>query len=627
MVIVRLFRVTAVICVLLSFATAIHAQYPQLTQEAVHYADSIGNIAKHHRDSAWAVALPIVIKEAKEGRPYVPWASRPYDLRQAKIPAFPGAEGGGMYTFGGRGGKVLTVTNLNDSGPGSFRWACEQGGARIVVFNVSGIIHLKSSINVRAPYITIAGQTAPGEGICIAGESFCIDTHDVIVRHMRFRRGNTSVMSRDDAFGGNPIGNIMIDHCSCEWGLDENISFYRHMFSLGKDKERIKTPTVNVTIQNTISAKALDNWNHSFGSTIGGENTTFMRNLWASNTGRNPSIGWGGVFNFINNIVFNWEHRTADGGDYATMGNFINNYYKPGPVTPKDKPIAYRIVAPESRSAQMLPFRQFGRIYATGNIMEGFPEVTADNWKGGIQLIDKDGTPGTDEEMELMKMREPFEMPPLTIIPSDQVFSHVLANVGATLPCRDIVDQRICEEVRTGIAYYVPDYEKNFAKAQKKSKKKNSKKKYRVVDGSPVNTALSSIAGDCQSPKAPTPYGDVWGLAPQSQNEQGYFRYRRLPQDSYKLGIITHPQQMGGYPVYKAWQPYLDTDLDGMPDQWERRYGLNPNDPTDANGDINGDGYTNIEKYINGIDPATKTDWRNLDNNHDTLTKPLNNQH
>ena len=119
------------------------AQYPKVTKEATHYADSIGSISKAHRDSAWAAAFPILVEEAKAGRPYVPWASRPYDLRQAKIPAFPGAEGGGMYTFGGRGGKVLTVSNLNDDGPGSFRWACEQGGARIVVFNVSGIIWLK----------------------------------------------------------------------------------------------------------------------------------------------------------------------------------------------------------------------------------------------------------------------------------------------------------------------------------------------------------------------------------------------------------------------------------------------------------------------------------------------------
>ena len=383
--------------VALTITLTASAQYPDLTDEAKQLISQQKKQWKAHADSAWEVAFPIVVEEAKAGRPYVPWAGMPYDLKQAKIPAFPGAEGGGMYTFGGRGGKVLTVTNLNDDGPGSFRWACEQGGARIVVFNVSGIIWLKSPIDVMAPYITIAGQTAPGEGVCIAGESFQVDTHDVIVRHMRFRRGKTSVWSRDDSFGGNPVGNIMIDHCSCEWGLDENISFYRHMLDMNatphsdqrseKDgKDRQKLPTVNVTIQNTISAKALDNWNHSFGSTIGGENTTFVHNLWASNTGRNPSIGWGGVFNFMNNVVFNWQHRTADGGDFTMMCNFINNYYKPGPVTPKSKPIAYRIVNPEGRSGKMLPWRQFGRVYAAGNIVEGNDAVTCDNWAGGIQL-------------------------------------------------------------------------------------------------------------------------------------------------------------------------------------------------------------------------------------------------
>ncbi len=124
----------------------------------------------------------------------------------------------------------------------------------------------------------------------------------------------------------------MIDHCSCQWGLDENLSIYRHTWPLRGEK-REKLPTVNVTVQDCISAKALDTWNHAFGSTLGGENTTFVRNLWASNTGRNPSIGWNGVFNFVNNVMYNWRHRTADGGDYRAMYNMVNNYYKPGPAT------------------------------------------------------------------------------------------------------------------------------------------------------------------------------------------------------------------------------------------------------------------------------------------------------
>ncbi len=559
--------------------SALFAQYPQITKEAKAKIDSLSKVWTEHSDSAWEVAFPIVKKEAMEGRPYVPWASRPYDLRQAKIPAFPGAEGGGMYTFGGRGGKVLTVTNLNDDGPGSFRWACEQGGARIIVFNVSGNIVLKTPIIVRAPYITIAGQTAPGEGVQISGESFQVDTHDVIIRHMRFRRGNTHVWYREDSFGGNPVGNIMIDHVSAEWGLDENISFYRHMFDLHDGKAKRKVPTVNVTIQNTISAKALDTWNHAFGSTIGGENASFMRNLWADNTGRNPSIGWGGVFNFVNNIIYNYVHRTADGGEFSTMSNFINNYYKPGPCTPKTA-LAYRIVKSESRSNKLFDYPQYGRIYATGNIVEGYPEVTKDNWNGGIQIADKDLPNGVPADVTaLMRSNEPFEMPHMTIIPSEQTFDKVLENVGATMPVRDIVDQRIVEEVKTGKAYYV-----------NKLPKKN-------------------------------PYGDMWGLADASKNEEGFFKYRRLGKNSYKDGIITDIEQMGGFPKYKKVKPYKDSDGDGMPDEWEIANGLNPNDPSDANKDCTGDGYTNIEKYINGISTKVKTDWTDLKNNHDTLAE------
>ncbi len=537
---------------MLILATMAGAQYPQLTPEAKAKADSLHAVWRAASDSAWAVAEPIVMDEARQGRPFIPWAARPYDLPQAKIPAFPGAEGGGMYTFGGRGGKVLTVTNLNDSGHGSFRWACEQGGARIIVFNVSGIIRLESPIYLRAPYVTIAGQTAPGDGVCITGESFQVDTHDVIVRHMRFRRGRTTVLSREDSFGGNPIGNIMIDHCSCEWGADENISFYRHMYPTTGEK-REKLPTVNVTIQNTISAKALDTWNHAFGSTLGGENCSFVRNLWASNTGRNPSVGWNGVFTFVNNVVFNWLHRTVDGGDHKAMFNMINNYYKPGPATPRDKNIAHRILRVERRKIAEGIYG-YGRVYADGNIVDGNGRVTADNWDGGIQI---DGTPDKDYHIGTIRSAEPFAMPFVTLMTAREAYAHVLDNVGATLPKRDIVDHRIVDEVRTGRPYYVENVPE-------------------------------------------TAHGDMWGLAPESQNAEGRFKHRRMAKDSYRLGIITDPAQMGGLPEYEG-QPYVDSDLDGMPDAWEKVHGLNPNDPSDANGDMTGDGYTNIEKYINGL--------------------------
>lgn len=448
------------VAAMMAIPSAMMAQYPQLTPEAKEYYQKMITSAREHADSAWAVAKPIVEKEAREGRPYVPWASRPDDLVKATIPAFPGAEGGGMYTPGGRGGKVITVTNLNDSGPGSFREACETGGARIIVFNVAGVINLKTPLYVRAPYVTIAGQTAPGDGICIAGESFQVDTHDVIVRHMRFRRGDTRVHNREDSFGGNPVGNIMIDHCSAEWGLDENISFYRHMYDPSEGQYKtteLKLPTVNVTIQNTISAKALDTYNHAFGSTLGGENCMFTRNLWASNSGRNPSIGWNGVFNFVNNVVYNWVHRSSDGGDYTAKFNMINNYYKPGPATPKEGNIGHRILKPEAGRSK-LDHKVYGRVYAEGNIMEGYPEISADNWAGGIQI---ETDPNTGEFTDYMRAKTPFEMPYVRVTSAEDAYDFILKNVGATIPTRDIIDERIIEEVRTGVPYYDKKLAKN----------------------------------------------------------------------------------------------------------------------------------------------------------------------
>src|SRR6187402_2638199 len=302
-----------IIATLILSVSVSFAQYPDVSGEDQRLSDSLMRAARKHSDSAWNLAWPIIQEEAKKGKPFIDFANRPTDLPQSDIPAFPGAEGGGKYSFGGRGGKVIVVTNLNDGGPGSFRWACEQGGARIVVFNVAGVIRIKTPVMIRAPYITIQGQTAPGDGVCLAGESVWINTHDVIIRYMRFRRGETWVGRRDDAIGGNPIGNIIIDHVSATWGLDENMSMYRHMYNDSTGKIEDKFPTVNITIQNSIFSEALDTWNHAFGSTLGGENCAFVRNLWANNAGRNPSVGWNGVFNFVNNIVFNWVHRSTDG--------------------------------------------------------------------------------------------------------------------------------------------------------------------------------------------------------------------------------------------------------------------------------------------------------------------------
>lgn len=521
------------------FLGSAFAQYPEIPQDVQRRSDSLLRVARIHSDSAWNAAWYLIQEDAKKGKPFIEFAARPTDLPQSPIPAFPGAEGGGKYSFGGRGGKVLVVTNLNDDGPGSFRWACEQGGARIVVFNVAGIIRLKTPLIIRAPYITIAGQSAPGDGVCIAGETVWINTHDVVIRFMRFRRGETWVGRRDDAIGGNPIGNIMIDHVSASWGLDENMSMYRHMYndSTGKPAEE-KLGTVNITIQNSIFAEALDTWNHAFGSTLGGENCTFMRNLWANNAGRNPSIGWNGVFNFANNVIFNWVHRSVDGGDYRAQYNIINNYFQPGPATPKNSPIAHRILKPEAGRSKLKRL-VYGRAYVNGNVVEGFPEVTKDNWNGGVQVEDfKNAAQYTED----IRVNAPLPMPSFTILRATDARRFVLDNVGATLPKRDPVDLRIVKQVTTG--------------------------KIEAAEGVVLPTTQ--------------------------------FKHRRMPIDSYKIGIITDVAQVGGYPTYGG-QPHVDSDNDGIPDDWEKKNGLNPKDASDATKDSNKNGYSNIEEYLNSL--------------------------
>ncbi|HVU98307.1 MAG TPA: hypothetical protein VHE34_23950 [Puia sp.] len=534
----RIFSIVTLAAVL-SIAMPAVAQYPTIPDDVKAQSEALLKETYRRSDSAWQVAWPIVDNDAKHGKPYIPWAARPTDLPQSSLLAFPGAEGGGAHSFGGHGGKVLVVTSLEDSGPGTLRWAVEQGGARIVVFNVAGIIHLKSPIILRAPYITIEGQSAPGDGICIAGESFWVNTHDVIIRYMRFRRGETNVGRRDDALGGNPVGNIIVDHTSTSWGLDENFSMYRHMFDPGDGSKEEKLGTVNITIQNCISAESLDTWNHAFGTTMGGENCMLVRNLWADNTGRNPSIGWNGVFNFVNNVVFNWHHRSMDGGDYTSLFNIINNYFKPGPVTPRNENVGHRILKPETGRSKLKELH-FGRAYVNGNIMDGYPEITKDNWNGGVQIgEEKDAGVYKD----YMKVDKPFPMPPVTILPAEQAYRFVLANVGATLPHRDAVDARVVEQVRTGKITYKD-----------------------------VNT----------------------DTLPQ-------FHVRKLPKDSYKLGIITEVFEVGGYPNYQG-KPYKDSDNDGLPDEYETGHGLNPKDPTDsAKPAKDGSGYSNIEVWLNTI--------------------------
>ena len=375
------------------------------------------------------------------------WADEPAPWAKAAVPAFPGAEGAGAWTPGGRGGQVLVVSSLEDSGPGTLREALATRGPRIIVFGVAGIITLASPLEISEPFVTLAGQTAPGDGVCIRGESTAINTHDVVIRYLRFRRGN--LQRRDDALGGNPAGNVIIDHVSASWGLDENLSLYRHMSPLPGGGQR-KGPVENLTIQWSISSEALNLNNHAFGGTWGGKNSSFHHNLFACNTGRNPSIGMGGGFDYRNNVIFNWIHRTMDGGDGSSRVNVIANYYKPGPATEGE--LRYRICKAQARNSRD-QFPGFGKWFVEGNVVEGNAAVTADNWAGGVQYDaahrDRDEIIPAGTEAAV-RSREAFPAASVTTHSAQEAYELVLAHAGASLPRRDPVDERVLESVRTG---------------------------------------------------------------------------------------------------------------------------------------------------------------------------------
>ena len=527
------------------------------------------------RDAAWhqyelnviSNDAPAMAEWAKKGKPYIPGAALPSDLPQAGVPAFIGAEGGGKFSFGGRGGKVYVVTSLADSGPGSLREACEAAGPRIVVFNVAGIIHLEKPIYIEAPYITIDGHTAPGDGVCIADNGLVDNVHDVVIRYMRFRRGNPDVFNRHGVHYGDPVGNIVLDHISASWGCDQNMDTYRHLYTPTNGGPTLKLPSVNVTIQWCITYEALNIYNHAFGGDWGGRNSMFHHNLLACNTGRNPSIAMTYDFNFVNNVLFNWRHRSVDGGGSNSLYNIINNYYKPGPAT-LDSAVRYRILEPSQTYNKIEKINRWGKAYVAGNFVDGYPDVTKDNWNGGVQFTQQpdadadivkgaiDDTDALAKVIAQVRVDQPFPMPQVTMQSAPDAFESVMKNAGADLPDRDSVDARAITETRTG---HVWSEGKEFTPPHMKGLVKND----------------IGMAGN---------------------------------------GIITDISQVGGYPDYKG-EPIKDLGTDGIPLSWKKKYHLDVNDPDLAQKDLQGDGYTVMDKYLNNLNPTKKIDWNDPQSN------------
>ncbi|MBN2275768.1 MAG: pectate lyase [Bacteroidales bacterium] len=436
--------------------------------------------------------------------------------------AFPSAEGYGKHSKGGRGGVVYEVANLNDSGKGSLRAAVEAAEPRTVVFRVSGTIVLESPLSIRHPYITIAGQTAPGDGICIRRYPISIDADHVIIRYLRVRLGDESDGDYD-AVSGRFFRHIILDHISASWSVDECMSVY-HCDS--------------ITVQWCIISESMSKSNHikgshGFGGIWGSNYGTYHHNLFAHHSSRNPRMASGsGNTDYRNNVIYNWGYQSLYGGEKVQKGsdkynfsnfNIIANYYKPGPATKPGK-VMHRIANPSFRNET----DDFGKWYISENVVEGNEEISADNWNGGVQ---------TEISFEKIRLEKPWPSMPVNQQTAEEAYKIVLNNAGAILPERDAVDSRIIEEVRGGYATFEGE---------------SYKKEHQVADSTVV------------------------------------------------CGIIDTQNDAGGWPVLNSVNAPKDTDHDGMPDYWEEKSKLDKENPDDRN-TISSDGYTMLEKYLNGI--------------------------
>lgn len=430
-----------------------------------------------------------------------PSCDAPFTEKAPPLLAFPGAEGAGRYSLGGRRGRVLKVTNLNDSGPGSFRAAVEAEGPRTIIFDVGGTIALESPLHITHGRVTIAGQTAPGDGLTLRNYTLHIAAGDVILRYLRSRLGDTSGQ-QDDAISVDRGRRVILDHVSASWSVDETLSV----------SANYKTPDsgpYDVTVQWSIIAESLnasvhDKGKHGYGSLIrGGRGSqfSFHHNLWASHLARMPRPGnytnkevdpLGAFFDFRNNIYYNWggdaSGYNADTTSLASY-NFVGNAYVPGPDT------KHRLMFKEDNP--------FAHAYFADNSMDG--EVPSDQWS----LVTGVNAPG-------YHLAAPVAMPPVTTESAEAAYRDVLRNAGV-VNRRDAVDLRILAGVKDRTHH-----------------------------------------------------------------------------------IINSEADVGGWPVLASGTAAVDTDGDGMPDEWEKAHGFDPN-RADGNNDQDGNGYTNLEEYLNDL--------------------------
>lgn len=449
--------------------------------------------------------------------------------------------------LGRRGGRVYRVTSLKDSGPGSLRDAVS-APHRTIVFAVSGVIRLDSALIIRADSLTIAGQTAPGDGICLTGYGLAVEGSHLIIRYLRCRLGDTR-HQEDDAMHctstryPSPYHDIIIDHCSLSWSVDETGSFY------GVRDFTLQWCILSESLYHSIHSKG----NHGYGGIWGGNRASFHHNLLASHSSRTPRFcgsRYTGhpeaeVADFRNNVIYNWGRINSAYGGEGGHYNMINNYYKPGPATPGDLHRA----GPANKRHRILQYTSYyyapdaavypdtlygGSFFIRGNVVEGYPTVSADNWTLGVQ---PDLYPEAAALLRRARRDRPFPCPPVRTQTAREAFISVLDSAGALLPRRDTVDRRLIREARSGSATYE-------------------------------------------------------GQAYRSVHSQGI---------SHPSGIIDSPRDVGGLPRYRSAPAAPDRDLDGMTDRWETSHGLDPASPGDANDYTLSTQYTNLEVYLNSL--------------------------
>lgn len=367
--------------------------------------------------------------------------------------AFPGAEGGGMYTTGGRGGKVIHVTTLADSGAGSLRAALNESGARTIVFDVAGIIELKSALSIKNGNVTIAGQTAPGDGICIKNYELKFENADnIIIRFVRFRMGDEAKREAD-ALWGRYNRNIIIDHCSMSWSTDECSSFYANEFFT------MQWCILTESLRNSVHGKG----KHGYGGIWGGKNASFHHNLLANHDSRNPRIDHPQIYgNYVEthrgnvdyrcNAVYNWGSNHTYGGEDGWF-NIVNNYYKPGPASSDRK---YFVDAYGSYVKDGTTYADsYPQMYLSGNVNTKYPELGAANDASTIYWHNGSGYGNYNSLLTgSLGINGPQQKAVYTTTHSaEKAFDMICQYAGASL-VRDIVDERACGDAKSGTATF-----------------------------------------------------------------------------------------------------------------------------------------------------------------------------